>query len=54
MLLLSTLIFLGGSLLAALSRTVAMMVSARAAQGVGGGGITVLVNVVVSDLFDLQ
>lgn len=31
-----------------------MIIGGRALQGVGGGGITVMVNVVVSDLFDLQ
>ncbi|KAM3064750.1 hypothetical protein ACMFMG_012064 [Clarireedia jacksonii] len=47
-------IFLLGSLLCAVSRSIGMLIAARAIQGVGGGGAIVLPNICVSDLFSLQ
>ncbi|XPS72898.1 hypothetical protein M3J09_005056 [Ascochyta lentis] len=47
-------IFLGGSVLCAVSVDAVMLVAGRAVQGLGGGGVTVLVYVCVSDLFSIR
>jgi len=44
-------VFFLGSTLAATSVSIGMLILARAVQGIGGGGIVVLVNICVSDLF---
>lgn len=46
--------FLVGSLICALSVNLAMMLVGRAIQGIGGGGIVVLTNISVSDLFSVR
>lgn len=43
--------FFVGSLIAALSVNVGMLIAARAIQGISGGGLVVLVNIVIGDLF---
>ncbi|RYP29596.1 hypothetical protein DL767_006648 [Monosporascus sp. MG133] len=43
-----------GSLLCAVSVNMGMLIAARAIQGVGGGGIVVLVNICIGDLFSLR
>lgn len=52
--LLANLAFLAGSLLSALANSLAMIIGGRAVQGVGGGGIIVLANICVSDLFSAR
>lgn len=47
-------IFWIGSLLCALSVSIGMLIAARAIQGIGGGGIIVLVNICVGDLFSMR
>jgi hypothetical protein len=47
-------VFWVGSLLAALSVSMGMLIAARAVQGAGGGGIVVLVNICISDLFSMR
>lgn len=47
-------IFWIGSLLCALSRSMGMLIAVRAIQGVGGGGIIILVNICISDLFSMR
>jgi hypothetical protein len=47
-------VFWVGSLLSAVSVNMAMLIVARAVQGVGGGGIVILVNVCISDLFSMR
>jgi len=54
MLLLANIIFMIGSLIAALSTSIGMLIAARAIQGIGGGGLVILVNIVVGDLFSLR
>jgi len=44
-------VFFCGSVLAAASVSISMLIAARAIQGVGGGGLTVLVNICIGDLF---
>ncbi|KAK5112487.1 hypothetical protein LTR62_004244 [Meristemomyces frigidus] len=54
MLLLANVIFMIGSLVAALSNSIGMLIAARAVQGIGGGGLVILVNIVIGDLFSLR
>lgn len=44
-------IFAGASIMAALSNSMRMLISARALQGTAGGGLIQLVNITISDLF---
>jgi MFS family permease len=53
-LLLANGVFLGGSLISALSRNLEMLIAGRAVQGLGGGGIVILVNICIGDLFSLR
>lgn len=50
-LLVANLVFFVGSLIAALSVNMTMLLVARAIQGAGGGGLNVLVNICIADLF---
>ena len=50
----ANIIFMIGSLVAALSTSVGMLIGGRVIQGVGGGGLIVLVNICVSDLFSMR
>lgn len=54
MLLFANIIFMVGSLVAALSYSIGMLIAARAVQGIGAGGLIILVNVVIGDLFPLR
>ncbi|KAK5134375.1 hypothetical protein LTR08_006555 [Meristemomyces frigidus] len=54
MLLLANVIFMIGSLIAALSTSIGMLIAARAIQGIGGGGLVILVNITIGDLFSLR
>lgn len=47
-------IFLVGSILCAVSVSAPMLVGGRAVQGLGGGGVVVLVYVCVADLFSIR
>ncbi|KAH7093505.1 major facilitator superfamily domain-containing protein [Paraphoma chrysanthemicola] len=47
-------IFLAASLMCALSVNAEMLVAGRVLQGLGGGGVVVMVHVCVSDLFDIR
>lgn len=53
-LLLAAGIFFVGSLIAALSVNIGMLIAARAIQGIGGGGLLILVNICIGDLFSLR
>ena len=48
------LLFLSGSLISALSQSVPMLIAGRALQGAGGGGIVVLINVCLADMFSIR
>lgn len=50
----STVIFLCGSLVCALSTSPLMLIGGRVLQGVGSGGIIVMVTIIVADLFPLR
>ncbi|KAF2271733.1 MFS general substrate transporter [Westerdykella ornata] len=47
-------IFLGGSVICAVSISAVMLVAGRAVQGLGGGGVVVLVHVCVADIFAIR
>jgi DNA repair protein RAD50 len=47
-------IFWIGSLLCAVSTGMPMLIAARAIQGIGGGGLIVLPNIAISDLFSIR
>lgn len=47
-------LFFGGSAICATSTTMRVLVAGRALQGVAGGGLTLLVQVVISDLFSVR
>lgn len=52
--LLANFIFLIGSLIIALAINLPMVLAGRAIQGVGGGGIIVLAQISVTDLFSVR
>ena len=52
--LLANVIFMVGSLVAALSNSIGMLIGGRVIQGIGGGGLVILVNICVSDLFSMR
>ncbi|KAK7036578.1 hypothetical protein VNI00_011511 [Paramarasmius palmivorus] len=47
-------IFLFGSALCALSRSFMMFILSRAVQGIGGGGVLALMNIIVSEIVSLE
>ena len=47
-------VFFVGTLVAALSNSIAMLIAARAIQGIGGGGLITLVNISIGDLFSMR
>ncbi|KAG9571350.1 MFS general substrate transporter, partial [Aureobasidium melanogenum] len=47
-------IFLAGSLLAALSHSILVLIGGRCLQGIGGGGMMILNTIIISDLFPLE
>jgi MFS family permease len=53
-LMLANSIFLIGSLISALAVSLPMLIAGRAVQGLGGGGIVILVNICMGDLFSLR
>ena len=54
MLLVANIIFMVGSLVAALANSIGMLIAARAVQGIGGGGLIILVNILIGDLFSMR
>ena len=47
-------IFCVGSLIAAVSVSIDMLLAGRVIQGVGGGGLIILANICISDLFSMR
>lgn len=52
--LIGNIIFLAGSILGAMSLDATMLIAGRTIQGLGGGGVVVLVHVCVSDMFAIR
>ena len=46
--------FVAGSLICALAPSMTVLLVGRVVQGLGGGGMLVLVNIIISDLFDIR
>lgn len=46
--------FMAGSLVAALAPTITALIGGRVLQGLGGGGMLVLVTIIIGDLFELK
>ena len=46
--------FFVGSLIAAISINVQMLLAGRVIQGIGGGGLVILANICISDLFSMR
>jgi hypothetical protein len=53
-LLCASIVFFIGSLLAGVSVSIGMLIAARAIQGIGGGGLIILSNICISDLFSMR
>ncbi|KAL3419175.1 major facilitator superfamily transporter [Phlyctema vagabunda] len=54
LLLLAISVFFVGSLLCGIARSMVWLILARALQGVGGGGISILVSICISDTFSMR
>jgi EmrB/QacA subfamily drug resistance transporter len=52
--LVANVIFMIGSLISALANSVGMLIAGRVVQGIGGGGLVILCNICVSDLFSMR
>lgn len=50
----ANLIFFVGSLIAALSVNIKMLIAGRVIQGIGGGGLIMMANICISDLFSMR
>ena len=53
-LIVANIVFFVGSLIAALSNSIGMLIAGRAIQGAGGGGLVTLVDVIIADLFSVR
>lgn len=45
--------FMAGSLVAGLANSSGMLIGGRTLQGLGGGGIVIMVSIIIADLFPL-
>lgn len=53
-LILANIVFMVGSLVAALAQSIGMLIGGRVIQGLGGGGLIILVSIAISDLFSMR
>lgn len=51
---LANVVFMAGSLIAALSNSIGLLIGGRVVQGIGGGGLIILVNICIADLFSMR
>ena len=54
MLIAANIVFMVGSLIAGLSSSIGMLIGARVIQGLGGGGLIILVSIAIADLFSMK
>ena len=47
-------LFFLGSLISGLSKNIQMLLAGRVIQGIGGGGLIILANICISDLFSMR
>ena len=52
--LVANIVFLVGSLICAIASSIKMLLAGRVIQGIGGGGLIILVNICISDLFSIR
>ena len=52
--LVANVVFFVGSLIAAVSTSIKMLLAGRVIQGIGGGGLIILANICISDLFSMR
>ena len=52
--LIANVVFFVGSLITAVSVSIGMLLAGRVIQGVGGGGLIILANICISDLFSMR
>lgn len=50
----ANIVFFVGSLISALSINIRMLIAGRVIQGIGGGGLIILANIAISDLFSMR
>ncbi|KAK6363938.1 hypothetical protein LTS17_012677 [Exophiala oligosperma] len=54
MILFANIIFMAGSLIAGVSNSIGLLIGGRVIQGIGGGGLVILVNICIADLFSMR
>lgn len=54
MIIMANIIFMAGSLIAAVCNSIGLLIGGRVIQGIGGGGLVILVNICVADLFSMR
>lgn len=54
MIIMANVIFMAGSLIAGICNTIGLLIGGRVIQGIGGGGLVILVNICVADLFSMR
>ncbi|KAL6248866.1 hypothetical protein RBB50_003929 [Rhinocladiella similis] len=54
MILLANIVFMAGSLIAGVSNSIGLLIGGRVIQGIGGGGLVILVNICIADLFSMR
>ncbi|KAK5091872.1 hypothetical protein LTR70_001183 [Exophiala xenobiotica] len=54
MLVLANVVFMVGSIVAALAKSIGQLIVGRVVQGLGGGGLIILVSIAISDLFSMR
>jgi MFS family permease len=47
-------VFIAGSAISGAAQNISMLIAGRAIQGIGGGGINMLVNLIISDIVPLR
>lgn len=52
--LVANVVFFAGSLISAVSHSIKTLLAGRVVQGIGGGGLIILVNICISDLFSMR
>lgn len=54
LLIIANAVFMVGSLIAGISKSINMLIAGRVVQGLGGGGLIILVSIAISDLFSMR
>ena len=54
LLVIANVVFMVGSLIAGISKSINMLIAGRVVQGLGGGGLIILVSICIADLFSMR